>query len=151
MTAPLKSKDPADIIAQAEVVCAREGVRLTALRRRALAAMAKVGRPVKAYELLPMLGDENTPAKPATAYRALEFFEALGLVHKVTGMNAYMLCTHGGGDHITSLYICETCGCAQEHTMVHAADGAPPPGFEIHRSVHEHYGRCAECAAAATS
>lgn len=135
-----------DIIAVAEDVCAQHGLRLTALRRRALIAMADAGGPVKAYDLLPKLGEDNEPAKPATAYRALEFFEAVGLVHKIAGINAYVLCTRGGGAHITSLYICENCGQTQEHAMAHAASCDPPAGFVIARSVHEHYGRCASCA-----
>lgn len=139
---------PDTILSHAERLCAQEGVRLTDLRRRALLALAEAGRPIKAYDLLPALGDGKGPAKPATAYRALEFFESVGLVHKVAGINAYVLCSRGGGAHITSLYICEACGSAQEHAMPHAASCAPPAGFEIHRSVHEHYGRCADCVGA---
>jgi Fur family zinc uptake transcriptional regulator len=128
-------------------LCVRKGVRLTALRERALEALADAGRPVKAYDLLPALGEGDAPAKPATAYRALEFLEELGLVHKVAGINAFVLCSHGGGAHVTTLYVCEKCGSADERAE-HAAPSSPPPaGFKIERSVVEHYGLCADCAA----
>ncbi len=132
----------------AEAVCRRSGVRFTDTRKRTLLAMLQVGRPVKAYDLLPALGRDGEPAKPATAYRALEFLEAVGLVHKIAGMNAFIVCKRGGGAHVTSLYICERCGDAYEHIMAHAHSCDPPPGFTVTRSVHEHYGVCAACARA---
>ncbi len=137
----------ADALQRAEKLCLKKGAKLTDLRRRALTALAVAGRPVKAYDLLPALGDETSPAKPATAYRALEFLEQLGLVHKVAGINAFVLCAHGGGSHVTCLYVCEDCGSAEER-VEHAQPGADAPsGFEVERSVVEHYGRCAACAA----
>jgi Fur family zinc uptake transcriptional regulator len=139
--------DPADALERAETLCRKKGAKLTDLRRRALQALAEAGRPVKAYDLLPALGDEEAPAKPATAYRALEFLEELGLVHKVAGINAFVMCAHGGGSHVTCLFVCEECGAAEER-VGHAAPGpGAPKGFEIERSVVEHYGRCASCAA----
>jgi Fur family zinc uptake transcriptional regulator len=111
-------------------------------------ALADAGRPVKAYDLLPALGEGAAPAKPATAYRALEFLEDLGLVHKVAGINAFVLCAHGGGSHVTTLYVCEKCGVADERVEERAApDGDAPAGFRVERSVVEHYGVCAACGA----
>lgn len=138
----------ADILARAEALCRGRGARLTDARRRTLRELAKRGRPVKAYDLLPALGSNGKPAKPATVYRALEFLESYGLVHRVAGINAFMVCTHGGGAHTTSLFICERCGGAQEHTMEHPTSCPPPPGFTVHTSVHEHYGLCGDCASA---
>lgn len=133
-------------IDRAERLCARGGARLTSLRARALEALADAGRPVKAYDLLPALGDADQPAKPATAYRALEFLEQLGLVHRVERINAFVLCAHGGGRHVTALYICERCGAAVEQAEDATAPAAAPKGFDVERSVVEHYGVCAQCA-----
>jgi Fur family zinc uptake transcriptional regulator len=135
-----------DAIARAERLCARDGARLTDLRMRAIEALAEAGRPVKAYDLLPALGEAGQPAKPATAYRALEFLEQLGLVHRVAGINAFVLCAHGGGEHVTALYICEQCGAAVERAEENVGTKAAPDGFDIERSVVEHYGVCAACA-----
>jgi len=132
---------------QAEKLCARKGMRLTDLRQRTVVALADAGRPVKAYDLLPVLGDGTSPAKPATAYRALEFLEVLGLVHRVAGINAFVLCSHGGGAHVTALYVCENCGVAEERAENAKPSAKAPKGFQIDRSVVEHYGLCAACAA----
>lgn len=141
------SSRAAKAIDLAEQLCARRGARMTALRARAVEALADAGRPIKAYDLLPALGAKDAPAKPATAYRALEFLEELGLVHRVAGINAFVLCELGGGAHITALYVCERCGAAEERAE-HAEPGAGAPrGFHIERSVVEHYGLCADCAA----
>ncbi|MCG8441656.1 MAG: transcriptional repressor [Caulobacterales bacterium] len=145
----LNEADVQTAVRQAEALCAAKGARLTQLRRRAVAALAAAGgRPVKAYDLLPALGEGGAPAKPATAYRALEFLEALGLVHRVAGLNAFVLCTKGGGAHITSLFICEGCGRTEERSGGPLASEQGPPGFSVTRSVVEHYGRCADCAEA---
>ncbi len=142
-----RSSRAQEAVKRAVNLCERKGVRLTALREKALHALADAGRPVKAYDLLPVLGEKDSPAKPATAYRALEFLEELGLVHRVAGINAFVLCAHGGGSHVTTLYVCEKCGSADERAE-HAAPGAKvPQGFKVERSVVEHYGLCAACAA----
>lgn len=132
----------------AQSLCETRGVRLTAQRARALAALADADKPVKAYDLLPALGDADAPAKPATAYRALEFLEDIGLVHRIEALNAYVLCAHGGGSHITRLFICDRCGATQESAGGPVPREAAPEGFAIARSVIEHYGLCQACAAA---
>lgn len=136
-----------DAVDRAVNLCARKGVRLTALREKAVEALAEAGRPIKAYDLLPALGENGAPAKPATAYRALEFLEELGLVHRVAGINAFVLCSHGGGSHVTTLYVCEKCGAADERAERGTPSASPPRGFKVERSVVEHYGLCARCAA----
>lgn len=139
-----------DTLARAEVLCRRMGERWTPLRERALTAMLRADKPVKAYDLLPQLSDDQTPAKPATAYRALEFLEQLGLVHRIEAMNAYVVCAHGGGEHPTALYICERCGSSQEHILHHSVTGEDvPEGFKTRRIVTEIYGLCGDCARAA--
>lgn len=135
-----------NVMAEAEALCRDRGARLTAARRRALQAMITLDRPVKAYELLPWLGNGGAPAKPATAYRALSFFEGLGLVHRLAAINAFVLCGSGGGEHATALFVCESCGRATERPRDDAVAENPPDGFVVSRSFVEHYGRCAACA-----
>lgn len=135
-------------LAVADRLCAARGLKLTRLRRRAVEALAAAGKPVKAYDLLSELGETDAPAKPATVYRTLDFLEDLGLVHRVAGINAFVLCAHGGGAHVTSLYVCEVCGATEERAHEGPLALSAPEGFEVARSVVEHYGRCARCAAA---
>ncbi len=137
------------VMARAQRLCEAKGMRLTGLRRRAIAALARAGRPVKAYDLLADLSEDDAPAKPASAYRALEFLQTLGLVHRVSGLNAFVLCTHGGGAHKTHLFLCEQCGGAEEFADGSQAVASAPSGFQVRWSVMEHYGVCAACADAA--
>lgn len=131
----------------AERICAERGERLTDARRRALEVILAAGQPVKAYDLLLELGEEGRPAKPPTAYRALEFLSRLGLVHRIETLNAYVACLDSHADHECAgpeLYICEGCGhVAERHRHERPKD--PPLGFRLDRSVVEHYGRCADC------
>ncbi len=133
-------------VAAAQEICEARGLRLTRLRRRAVEALARAGKPVKAYDLLSSLGEGDAPAKPASAYRALDFLEEIGLVHRVSGLNAFILCAHGGGDHATSLYLCERCGGADERKEHLGPSDKAPAGFKVARSVIEHYGLCGTCA-----
>lgn len=133
-------------------LCAERGERLTDSRRKALSLILSADQPVKAYDLLVELGDEGRPAKPPTAYRALEFLTKQGFVHRIETLNAYVPCldshSHAGHDCAgPELYICEACGHVDErHT--HERTKNPPKGFRLDRSVVEHYGRCAACATA---
>ncbi len=134
------------VLERAQSLCAVRGARLTALRKRALAAVASASAPVKAYDLLPILGTPEQPAKPATAYRALQFLQDLGLVHRVAGLNAYVACRHGGGSHVTEFFVCDACGATTERRRPKLAAEAPQ-GFVVRHSVLEHYGECRQCAA----
>jgi Fur family zinc uptake transcriptional regulator len=134
-------------LAAARGLCERRGERWTPLRERALTAVLEADGPVKAYDLLPALGSNDSPAKPATAYRALEFLEQLGLVHRIEALNAFIYCTHGGGEHATALYICSGCDQTFEVALDHnQARKSAPSGFMIERTVTEIYGRCQNCA-----
>jgi len=79
------------------------------------------------------------------------FRSGVGLVRaqvgEHTGYPAFVLCSHGGGAHVTALYVCENCGVAEERAENAKPSAKAPKGFQIDRSVVEHYGLCAACAA----
>lgn len=132
-------------LGQAEKLCTRRGLSLTPMRRRVLELLLDAGGPVKAYDLLAGL-KPGGGAQPPTVYRALDFLTAAGLAHKVEALNAYMACVHGEESGGAELFICEGCGAVEErHVDETPQDG--PKGFVVDRSVIEHYGRCAACAA----
>lgn len=149
MAAGAPARDVGRGLKAAERVCAARGERLTAMRRRVLGLILAAPQPVKAYDLLLDMGEDGRPAKPPTAYRALDFLSRLGLIHRIETLNAYVPCLDDHDDHDCAgpeLYICEACGDVAERHR-HATDD-PPPGFRLNRSVVEHYGRCAGCAGA---
>ena len=132
-------------LALAERFCRRRNLSLTPVRRRVLELLMEAGGPVKAYDLLAALKPGGA-APPPTVYRALDFLTRSGLAHKVEALNAYTACLHGAEDGGAEFFICERCGAVEER-HVHADPKNAPEGFAVERSVIEHYGRCAACAA----
>ena len=152
MTA-VATSDIARALRSAEAVCERKGRRFTDLRKHVYELILSDGGAVKAYDLLDRLRPERGSPKPPTVYRALDFLHALGLIHRVEALNAYVACdpgNHDGGHdhegHAAEFFICETCSSVEER---HADDHGEcsPEGFRISRSVIEHYGTCLDCAA----
>ena len=137
-------------LAAAERLCASQGLRLTAIRRRVLELIWRSHRPSGAYELLGQLSAEGHKPSPPTVYRALDFLVAHGLVHKVSSRNAYVGCMHAGQDHVAQIFICDGCSLAFEQ-----ADGALDRRirrnardlhFHIREQTVEIAGLCPDCA-----
>ena len=132
----------------ARAVCAAAGERFTPLREHVLELVIEDGGAVKAYDLLDRLKPGRGSPKPPTVYRALDFLSRLGLIHRVEALNAFIACDHSHEGELAEFFICEDCSAVEER---HAHDHAEckPSGFEIKRSVVEHYGTCGDCRAAA--
>lgn len=139
-------KSVAELMAAARAVCEEKGRRYTPLREHVFSLIVGNGGPIKAYDLLSKLRPDLGSPKPPTVYRALDFLAELGLIHKIEVLNAYVACDHTHDGHSAEFFICQKCESFQER---HANDhiGCVPDGFQISRSVIEHYGICAQCAA----
>ena len=92
----------------AERVCADRNLRFTELRRRVLELVWQNHGAAKAYDLLEQLGDDYS-AKPPTVYRALDFLQENGLVHKINSLNAYVGCEHPLEHNDCFFLICSNC------------------------------------------
>ena len=143
---PMGREEVARAVVRAEKVCAARGRRFTDLRKHVYELILTDGGAVKAYDLLDRLKPEKGSPKPPTVYRALDFLSDLGLIHRVEALNAYIACDHDAAGHAAEFFICE---CCHEVTEKHAGkhEACVPDGFTISRSVIEHYGTCAHCAA----
>lgn len=130
-------------------ICIDHGVRLTPQRARVLELLRDATRPLKAYDLLPALGAPGRPAKPPTAYRALDFLVEHGLAHRIESLNAYVACDHAGADHPATFLICDGCGAVTEahlHEPVKGlASAAQRQGFRFDRVAIEAHGLCRAC------
>ena len=134
---------------KAEAHCAATGLRLTAVRRRALEILLAEHRALGAYDLLEILAAEGLGAQPPVAYRALDFLVKAGFAHKIEALNAYIACTHLGADHAPAFLICRSCKSVAE-TDTAPAQGrlgaaARDAGFKIERTVVEAEGLCPDC------
>jgi Fur family zinc uptake transcriptional regulator len=100
----------------AEDICSQRGRRLTTIRRRIFEMIWESHQPVKAYDLLEKIRQDNRSmaAAPPTVYRALDFLIEEGLVHKIDSMNAYVGCMHPDKGHDCYFMICRKCGTAEE-------------------------------------
>jgi len=143
-----KAQTPAQLMEAARQICAERGRRYTPLREHVFELIVDHGGPIKAYDLLDKLRPELGSPKPPTVYRALDFLADMGLIHRVEALNAYIACDHSQGGHVAEFFICDICESLQERSANDHVD-CVPEGFQIRRSVIEHYGLCAKCAAAA--
>lgn len=137
-------------LADADKLCARLGVRLTALRKRVLELVWQSHKPLGAYDILAVLSEEDgRRAAPPTVYRALDFLLENGLVHRIASLNAFIGCTQPEHAHEGQFLICRQCHSAIEleqpsisQAIVHSAHSV---GFRVETQTVEVVGLCASC------
>ena len=137
-------------LARAEAVCARLKVRLTPNRRAVLDVLLRDHKPLSAYEIAGRIDWSGRKGGPVQVYRALGVFEALGLVHRIESLNAYIACSLREGEHGAQFLVCQDCGRVAEavdtrleRDLQQLADQA---GFEVKDPVVEIKGLCRDCA-----
>lgn len=157
--APTDAPRIAALLAQAEARCIARGARLTELRRDVLALILAAPQPSGAYALLDGLRATRRAAAPPTIYRALEFLQEQGLIHKIERLSAYIGCVDTGHDHghghdhahQAQFLICRRCGTVAEiedHALAHAlTNAARRAGFTVSGATIEAEGLCASCQA----
>ncbi len=142
-----------EVLQRAERLCAERGARLTDIRRRVLEALAADHAPAGAYEVIERLSrpGERPPA-PITVYRALDFLQEQGFVHRIESRNAFVACSHdhaATGDAPVVFLICEGCGAVGEaatEAFASALQGlVRASGFRPRARVIEVSGECAHC------
>lgn len=133
-------------LSDAEVRLHKVGEKLSPSRRRVLELLLESGQPSKAYDLMAAF-QLGAPAKPPTVYRALEFLERQGLVHRIQSLNAYVACNRQGV-HTAAFLICDCCGeTAETELSLEAAIATQvaKTGFIVNGVTVEARGRCARC------
>ncbi len=155
-TLPFASHDHAGCIARSveavEAICAERGLRLTALRRRALEILLEEHKALGAYDVLARMAAEGLGAHPPVAYRALDFLVEHGFAHRIEGLNAFVACPTPAKRHRPAFMVCRLCRTVAE-AEANVAERAIGPsadeiGFRIERTVIEAEGVCPACSAA---
>ena len=133
----------------AAVLCERQGVRLTALRRRVLELVWRGHQPRGAYNILEELHRDGRHAAPPTVYRALEFLRMHGLIHRIESLNAFIGCVAPDEPHSGQFMICNSCGGAAEVNDLAISKAlrrsASQSGFAIQQQTIEMRGLCPAC------
>ena len=112
-------------------------------------ALADADEPLKAYEILDSLKDKGVRA-PMTVYRALDGLEDKGVIHKLDGLNSFVLCNHEGPHEVQAFLVCETCATVKEVDIDAVAAGVSfagrRAGFDMRTARLEVRGICDGCA-----
>jgi Fur family transcriptional regulator, zinc uptake regulator len=140
-------------MAEAEKRADAEGQRLTPQRRQVLEILLADHKPLGAYDILERMAAEGgeTVRRPAppVVYRALEFLTSLGLVHRISRLNAFTACDLRQGCRGDAFLICEDCGRVAEIEDVELrtslATAAGSNGFSMSSATVELLGRCPDC------
>jgi Fur family zinc uptake transcriptional regulator len=137
------------IIKTAEKLCQQQAIRFTDQRRQVLEIIAVATAPVGAYEILDQIRQIHPGAAPPTVYRALEFLQQHGLIHKLESLHAYVACNHPGDPHTSQFLICFDCGKVKELDDVGISSSvkqaATASGFQPTERLVEVTGTCEKC------
>ena len=125
-------------------------LKLTRNQELVFGTLDKFGAPLSAYEILDRLRSKGLRA-PLQVYRALEKLMAMGAVHRLESINAFVICRHDGceGHSACVFAICETCGRVSEFLDAkissHVKAWAKADGFQLKSTAIELRGECREC------
>lgn len=142
-----------EALENARNICRTKQARLTPIRERVLELIWQSHKPLGAYDLLAELASEGQNAAPPTVYRALDFLQQNGLVHRIASLNAFIGCTHAGESHHGMFLICSQCRNVLELASGEVArsirTAAQEQGFEPKDTTLEITGLCPACQAEA--
>ncbi|OAN88561.1 Fur family transcriptional regulator [Marinobacter sp. EhC06] len=136
-------------LTDARAICQRQNARLTPIRERVLELIWQSHKPLGAYDVLGELSTDGHNAAPPTVYRALDFLQQHGLVHRIASLNAFIGCTHAGENHTGMFLICRACGNVLELTApsvsTEVRKAASEEGFRAENTTLEIAGLCPRC------
>ena len=142
-----------DALAHAEAVCESHNKHLTENRRAVLKLLLDDHRALGAYEILRRFDWKGRSRAPIQVYRALDFLESMGLVHRVASSNAYVACYRFAERHGAVLFVCKACGIVMECEELKLGNMmdklARQSGFTVHSQLLEAVGYCPSCTDAA--
>ncbi len=136
-------------LSDARAICQRRNTRLTPTRERVLELIWQSHKPLGAYDVLAQLAEDGHNAAPPTVYRALDFLQQNGLVHRIASLNAFIGCAHAGEHHTGMFLICQACGNVLELTAPAVSgaiqDAVKAEAFELDDVTLEIAGLCPRC------
>lgn len=145
----MKKTEIKKLIADLETFCKENAVRYTPPRFQTLEVIAASKQPIGAYDVIEEMGKFTDKPKPTTVYRAIDFLQAHGFIHKIESLNAFVVC-HAGHSHEGSQFIvCNDCGKVEEVHLCHLPKDlqkkVESTGFKMSRWNTEIHGTCQRC------
>ncbi|SDC17592.1 transcriptional repressor [Acinetobacter boissieri] len=145
--------DHADLntrLLEAESLCSSHHARLTPLRKEVLSLILQAQGPIGAYDILAQIKNtSDKPAAPPTVYRSLDFLLDMGLIHRLSSINAFIPCCHPREGHQAAFLICSNCKAVKEASADSALNQlytlADSDQFKIHHTTIEISGTCNQC------
>lgn len=136
-------------LATAERVCAERGRRLTPDRRQVLEILLATHTSLGAYDITARMDWSGRKPGSYAVYRALDFLEELGLIHRIKSRNAFIACAEPDAGHGAQFLICTACDNIAEIAEPAVAraviEAAGRTGFTIARPIVEIEGLCPHC------
>ena len=139
----------ASALKQVKSYCEEQSLRLTKPRLEVFKILSSSQKPMGAYEILNKLGKVMENPKPPTVYRAIEFWQELGFVHRIESMNAYVACEAGHRHQGSQFMICDDCGNVTEARLSNLTnileDSTTKTAFKPSHWNLEIHGLCGKC------
>lgn len=137
------------LIQRARSFCETNKHRFTEPRKRVLSILASSHRPMGAYDILNTLSAGIEKINPPTVYRAIEFWNKHGFIHKIDSKNTYVACCEHQQHANFCIFICDNCQDVQEilfNTLpAFKSCNGNKHAFTITRSTTEIHGQCGQC------
>ena len=90
--------------------CLKNKKSLTPSRTLVIKTLSKHKKPISAYELRDEINkNKDLRINISQIYRVLEFWIDLGLIHKISSINKFLLCVTPDEKHIHMLNYCTVC------------------------------------------
>ncbi|MDC3181099.1 transcriptional repressor [Gammaproteobacteria bacterium] len=135
-----------NLLTKAKDYCDQHGRRFTDPRKKVLEALIKADCDMGAYEILDVLQSATYQPKPPTIYRAIDFWEKHGFIHKINSLKTYQVCNHQHSNAHTIYLICNQCHKVQEtHHSGQSKLITQTPNFHVESASTEIYGKCPSC------
>lgn len=145
----MNKKQQKDALKSLQTFCEEQKLRLSDVREWVYEIILSSDKPIGAYNVLEELGKKIDNPKPPTAYRAIEFLQEHGFVHRIESLNAYVPC-HIDHVHLGSQFmICDTCSTVIEAHLCHLPQEIDKKindqGFKLSHWGMEIHGQCKDC------
>ena len=89
--------------------CKKNNKTLTPTRILIYNILNNSSKPKSAYEIQRNLKNDKKDINISTIYRVMEFWIKLGIVHKLSTINKFLLCVKPEEKHIHMLHLCTKC------------------------------------------